>query len=78
VRNSATRHGHVAVLPSVQHHCTESTVNRKLSAIGAFYVDAARDGVAVGELSTSCRSAVRGGWRPFLHHISKSEPNRDG
>ena len=53
------RHGQVVVSQSVQHHCTESTVNRKLSAIGAFYVDAARDGVAVGELSTSCRSAVR-------------------
>ena len=28
------RDGRVAVLPSVAHHCTESTVNRKLSAVG--------------------------------------------
>jgi Phage integrase, N-terminal SAM-like domain len=27
------RDGRVAVLPSVPHHCTESTVNRKLSAV---------------------------------------------
>lgn len=39
------RDGRVAVLPSVAHHCTESTVNRKLSAVGAFYTHAARDGV---------------------------------
>jgi integrase/recombinase XerD len=69
------RHGQVAVLPSVQHHCTESTVNRKLSAIGAFYVHAARGGVAVGELLRAWQvGGARGGWRPFLHHISKSEP----
>ena len=47
------RDGRVAVLPSVAHHCTESTVNRKLSAVGAFYTHAARDGVEVGELLTS-------------------------
>ena len=69
------RHGRVAVLPSVKHHCTESTVNRKLSAIGAFYAHAARDGVAIGELLTSWQvGGARSGWRPFLHHISKSEP----
>ena len=28
------RDGRVAVLPSVPHHCTESTVNQKLSAVG--------------------------------------------
>ncbi len=31
----------VAVLPSVEHHCCESTVNRKLSALSAFYQHAA-------------------------------------
>jgi integrase/recombinase XerD len=38
------RHGQVAVLPSVPHYCTESTVNRKLSAVGAFYTHAAGAG----------------------------------
>jgi integrase/recombinase XerD len=66
----------VAVLPSVEHHRTESTVNRKLSAVGAFYTHAARDGVDVGELLVTWqRGGSRGGWRrPFLHHISKSGP----
>ena len=69
------RDGRVAVLPSVPHHCTESTVNRKLSAVGAFYTHAARDGVDVGELLTSWLvGGGRGGWKPFLHHISKSAP----
>jgi integrase/recombinase XerD len=69
------RNGQVAVLPSVAHRCTESTVNRKLSAVGAFYTHAGRDGVEVGELLTWWQvGGGRGGWRPFLHHISKSEP----
>ena len=68
------RDGRVAVLPSVAHHCTESTVNRKLSAVGAFYTHAGRDGVEVGELLTSWQvGGARGGWRSFLHHISKSD-----
>ena len=73
------RDGRVAVLPSVPHHCTESTVNRKLSAVGAFYTHAARDGVDVGELLTSWLvGGGRGGWKPFLHHISKSAPKPRG
>ena len=69
------RDGRVAVLPSVAHHCTESTVNRKLSSVGAFYTHAARYGIAVGELLTWWQvGGTRAGWRPFLHHISKSEP----
>ena len=62
------RDGCVAVLPSVPHHCTESTVNRKLSAVSAFYVYAARDGVAVGELLTSWQ--VGGGHGAFGHASS--------
>jgi hypothetical protein len=68
------RDGQVVVLPSVERHCTESTVNRKLSALSAFYTHAARHGVDVGELLVTWRPAGRrgsGGWKPFLHHISK-------
>lgn len=46
-RPPVARDGWVAVLPSVEHHCGESTVNRKLSALSAFYQHAARNGVAV-------------------------------
>jgi site-specific recombinase XerD len=72
----AARDGRVAVLPSVSAHCGETTVNRKLSAISAFYQHAVRHGVDLGELLTSWQPAGRRGpaWRPFLHHISKSQP----
>ena len=70
------RDGRVVVLPSVQAHCGAATVNRKLSAVSAFYQHAARHGVDLGELLTSWQPAGRRGtsWRPFLHHISKSQP----
>jgi integrase/recombinase XerD len=70
------RSGGIAVLPSVEHHCGEATVNRKLSAVSAFYQHAARNGVELGELLTSWQPAGRRGtaWRPFLHHISKGQP----
>ena len=73
----AARDGRVTVLPSVGGHCTESTVNRKLSALSAFYVHAARHGVDLGELLTTWRPGRggRGGWKPFLHHISKGAPS---
>lgn len=74
----AGRGGKVAVLPSVEHHCAESTVNRKLSAVSAFYQHAARNGVDLGDLLTTWQPAGPRGtaWRPFLHHITKGEPQR--
>lgn len=71
-----SRSGQVAVLPSVVAHCSEATVNRKLSALSAFYQHAARHGVDLGELLTSWQPARGAGpWKPFLHHISKSRPS---
>jgi integrase/recombinase XerD len=69
----AARDGSVAVLPSVEHYCGESTVNRNLSALSAFYQHAARGGVDLGELLVTWQPAGRRGtaWRPFLHHIAK-------
>lgn len=46
----AARDGRVAVLPSVDGHCTEATINRKLSAVSAFYQHSARNGVELGDL----------------------------
>jgi len=68
----------ISVLPSVRQHCSEVTVNRKLSAVSAFYQHAARNGVQLGELLTRWQPVGRRGtaWRPFLHHISKSQPRR--
>jgi integrase/recombinase XerD len=74
----SARDGRVAVLPSVEHHCAESTVNRKLSALSAFYTHAVRHGVDLGELLVTWHPGGRrgGGWRPFLHHVSKGEPTK--
>jgi integrase/recombinase XerD len=69
------RDGRVAILPSVEHQVSAATVNRKLSALSAFYLHAARHGVDVGGLVVAWGPAGRrGGWKPFLHHISKSQP----
>jgi site-specific recombinase XerD len=74
----AARDGRVRVLPSVEQHCSEATVNRKLSAVSAFYQHAARQGVDLGDLLSTWQPAGRRGsaWRPFLHHISKQAPMR--
>jgi site-specific recombinase XerD len=73
----AGRSGQVAVLPSVAGHCTARTVNRKLSALSAFYQHAARGGVELGDLLVAWQPARGRGasWKPFLHHISKSAPS---
>ena len=72
------RDGGVAVLSSVDRHCGGTTVNRKLSAVSAFYQHAARNGVDLGELLTTWQPAGRRStaWRPFLRHISKSAPQQ--
>ena len=71
----AGRDGRVAILPSAGHHVSAVTVNRKLSALSAFYLHAARHGVGLGELLVTLAPAGRrGGWKPFMHHISKGQP----
>jgi integrase len=66
----------VAVLPSVEAHVGASTINRKLSAVSAFYQHQARHGVDLGELLVTWGPGGRGrgGWKPFLHHLSKGKP----
>jgi site-specific recombinase XerD len=74
----AGRDGGLALLPSAGYHCGVRTVNRKLSAIGGFYVFHARHGVDVGELVTELQPVrLRGtAWRPFLHHLAGGQPER--
>jgi integrase/recombinase XerD len=72
----AGRLGEVAVLPSADAHVGASTVNRKLAAVSAFYAHQARNGGEVGDLLAVWRTGGRGGWKPFLHHISKGGPYR--
>jgi site-specific recombinase XerD len=69
------RAGTVAVLPSVEPCVGAETINRKLSAVAAFYRHQVRNGVHVGELLTTWQlPGHRGGWKPFLHHVSKGKP----
>ena len=72
----AGRDGGVAVLPSVIPHVGAATVNRKLSALAAFYAHQARHGADVGELLTTWQIGGRrnGGFRSFLHHLSSGKP----
>jgi site-specific recombinase XerD len=71
----AGRAGALAVLPSVDPQVGAATINRKLSALSAFYVHQARHGVDVGELVTTLAPpGRRGGWKPFLHHLGKGTP----
>ena len=55
----AGRDGRVAVLPSAGGHCTEATINRKLSAVSAFYQHSARNGVELGDLLRTWQPAGR-------------------
>ncbi|HEV3294499.1 MAG TPA: tyrosine-type recombinase/integrase, partial [Streptosporangiaceae bacterium] len=50
--------------------------NRKLAAVSTFYAYQARNGAEVGDLLAAWRSGGRGGWKPFLHRISKGKPYR--
>ena len=72
----AGRSGEVAVLPSATAEVTAATVNRKLAAVSAFYAHQARNGAEVGDLLAAWKAGGRGGWKPFLHHVSKGRPYR--
>jgi integrase/recombinase XerD len=72
----AGRSGEVAVLPSVTAEVSAATVNRKLAAVSGFYAHQARNGTEVGDLLAVWKAGGRGGWKPFLHHVSKGKPYR--
>lgn len=74
----AARDGRVTVLPSVEHHCSEASVNRKMAALTSFCEFHARHGVAgrsAGEHAAG-RAGPATSFKPFLHHISKRGPQR--
>lgn len=75
------RDGTVAVLPTVAHHCSAASVNRKLAALTSFCGFHARHGVQLtGLLVAMVPAGRRGGsataYKPFLHHVTKSQPQR--
>jgi site-specific recombinase XerD len=77
----ADRDGQVSVLPTVEHHCSGASVNRKLAALTSFCGFQARLGVPLATslimmTATSRRGSSATSYRPFLQHISKHAPQR--
>ncbi len=76
----AGRDGRVAVLPSAPRQCCGSSVNRKLAALTSFCEFHARHGEPLAGLLVTTAPPGRGrgssSFKPFLHHISKSGPQR--
>jgi integrase/recombinase XerD len=77
----AARDGRVAVLPTVEHHCTAASVNRKLAALASFCEFHSHHGVALAGVLTAMtpagrRGSAAGSFKPFLHHVTKSSPQR--
>ena len=74
------RDGRVVVLPTVEHHCSASSVNRKLAALTSFCEFHARHGVDLAGLLVRMQPAGRRGsassYRPFLHHVTKNKAER--
>lgn len=75
------RNGTVAVLPTVEHHCMASSVNRKLAAVSTFYEFHARSGVAIADLLVTMRPvgphrSAATSYKPFLQHIASGKPER--
>ena len=66
----------MAALPSAVPQVSVATVNRKLAAVSAFYAHQARNVTGPGDLLAAWRTGGRGGWKPFLHHVSKGKPYR--
>ena len=74
------RDGKVAVLPTVENHCSAASVNRKLAALTSFCEFHARHGVKLAGLLTTMQPAGRRqsatSYKPFLHHVTKSGPQQ--
>jgi integrase len=72
----AGRSGVVTVLTSSVPEVSAATVNRKLAAVSSFYAHQARNDEGPGDLLAAWRTGGRGGWKPFLHHVSRGKPYR--
>jgi len=73
------RDGKVVVLPTVEHHCSVASVNRKLAALTSFC--GFPHGVELAGLLVTPQPANRRGgaataYTPFLHHVTKTKPEQ--
>jgi site-specific recombinase XerD len=65
----AQRAGSITQLRQSADHCSASTINRKLSAIGSFYQFHQRHGVDCDFLWSLRKGGSTRSWRPFLAHL---------
>jgi len=65
----------VAVLDGGTGRCCPATVNRHLAALFSFYDYQARNGVELAQSLVAWRRVNRGGYRPFLHHVTAGRPS---
>ncbi|SRR6266536_695810 len=66
----------VSVLDGGIGRCCPATVNRHLAALFSFYDYRARSGVPLAQSLVAWRRVNRGGYRPFLHHVTAGRPSR--
>lgn len=64
----------VVVLEGGNARRAAPTVNRHLAALFSFYDYHARNGVALAKALVEWRRSNRGGYKPFLHHVSAGRP----
>lgn len=65
----------VTVLEGGVGRCCPATVNRHLAALFCFYDYRARNGVELAQSLVAWRRVNRGGYRPFLHHVTAGRPS---
>lgn len=71
------RSASVTSLALDEAHCSAVTINRKLAAVGSFYIYHHRHGVECGELLTTMKAGgAKGSWRPFLAHLGSDGDQR--
>jgi integrase len=64
----------VTVLAAGTGRCGPATVNRHLAALFSFYDYRSRNGVELAQALVAWRRVNRGGYRPFLHHVTAGRP----
>lgn len=64
----------VVVLEGGSARRSAATVNKHLAALFSFYDYHARNGVALAQALVTWRRSNRGGYRPFLHHVTAGRP----
>jgi integrase len=64
----------VVVLEGGAGRCGSATVNKHLAALFSFYDYRARNGVPLAQALVAWRRVNRGGYRPFLHHVTAGRP----